>query len=143
MDVRRISLQYFIKCKHRQRSITLDLNSSTRHSTQVIHGVIMHSSKSRITCGATELLVLHRGLVECYFLLNVHYICCTCISTIHYSNIYTDAVFTTNLFLFILNSRTLGEHASPLSEFETLVMGLFVSVHTPSNPPPQDLSLLG
>ena len=31
----------------------------------------------------------------------------------------------------------------PLSEFQPLVMGLFATVHAPSNPPPQDLSLLG
>ena len=31
----------------------------------------------------------------------------------------------------------------PLSEFETLVMGIFVPAHTPPNPPPQDLFLLG
>ena len=34
------------------------------------------------------------------------------------------------------------EGARPLSEFETLVMGLFVPLHAPSITPPQDLSLL-
>ena len=37
-----------------------------------------------------------------------------------------------------------GGRTPPLSEFETLVIELFVSVHAPPpNPPPQDLSLLG
>ena len=36
-----------------------------------------------------------------------------------------------------------GGRTPPLSEFQPLVMGLFATVHAPSNPPPQDLSLLG
>ena len=37
-----------------------------------------------------------------------------------------------------------GGRTSPLSEFKTLVMGIFVPAHTPHpNPPPQDLFLLG
>ena len=57
------------------------------HSTQVIHGVIMHSSKSLITCGATEA----RVLVECYFCLHEYQMLQLYVNflTIHYSNIYS------------------------------------------------------
>ena len=40
---------------------------------------------------------------------------------IHYSNIYTDTVFTTNLFLYILNSSELGELLDVMNSQENAI----------------------
>ena len=80
-------------------------------------------------------------LDEVYFVKHTTICHAMIVSTI--MNICMFSSYAQYVFSLESNIRGRSGGGGGLSEFETFVMGLFIPVHAPFNPPPLDLPLLG